>query len=81
MDLQGTQRMVLSRGNGQFWLGAPPEVSQFIFVFFHFVVLQLLLRKKRLFSFGYMENDRMLLTIIFTFEKIKFSSGNLRSLI
>jgi len=30
----------LTLGNGQVWLGAPPVVLQFIFVFFHFVVLQ-----------------------------------------
>jgi len=51
MDLQGMQSMVLTLGNGQIWLGAPPVDLQFIFVFFHFVVLQLPLRKKHLFSF------------------------------
>jgi len=51
MDLQGMQSMVLSFRNGQIWLGAPPAVLQFIFVFFHFVVLQLPLRKKYFFSF------------------------------
>jgi len=43
--------MVLTFGNGQIWLGAPPEVLQFIFIFFHFVVLQMPLREKHLFSF------------------------------
>jgi len=45
MDLQGMQSMVLTLGNGQSWLGAPPVVLQFIFVFFHFVVLQMPLRE------------------------------------
>jgi len=45
------QTLVLTPGNGQIWLGAPPVVLQFIIVFFHFVVLPLPLRKKRLFSF------------------------------
>jgi len=51
MDLQGMQSMVSNLGNGQIWLGAPPVVSQFIFVFFHFVVLQMPLREKHSFSF------------------------------
>jgi len=38
------QSMVLTLGNGQIWLGTPLRVLQFIFVFFHFVVLQLPLR-------------------------------------
>jgi len=47
MDLQGMQSMVLTLGNSQIWLGAPPVVLlQFIFVFFHFVVLQMPLREK-----------------------------------
>jgi len=45
MDLQGMQNMVLTLGNGQFWLGSPSVDLQFIFVFFHFVVLQIPLRK------------------------------------
>jgi len=49
MDLQGMQSMVLTLGNGQIWLGAPPVALQFIFVFFHFVVLQMPLREKRSF--------------------------------
>jgi len=51
MDLQGMQSLVLTLGNGQIWLGAPPVVLQFIFVFFHFVVLQLPLREKHSFGF------------------------------
>jgi len=51
MDLQGMQSVVLTLGNGQIWLGAPPIVLQFIAVFFHFVVLQMPLREKHLFSF------------------------------
>jgi len=51
MDLQGTQSMVLALGNGQIWLGIPPVVLQFIFVFFHFVVLQFPLREKHSFLF------------------------------
>jgi len=38
--------MVLTLGNGQIWLGAPQVVLQFIFVFFHFVALQMPLREK-----------------------------------
>ena len=45
------QSLVLTLGNGQIWLGAPPVVLQFIFVFFHFVVLQLPLREKHSFGF------------------------------
>jgi len=45
MDFQGMQSMVFTFGNGQIWLGAPPIVLQYIFVFFHFVVLQMSLRK------------------------------------
>jgi len=41
--------MVLTLGNGQIWLGAPPVVLQFIFVFFHFVALQMPLREKHSF--------------------------------
>jgi len=33
MDLQGMQRMVLTLGNGQIWLGTPPVVLQFIVVY------------------------------------------------
>jgi len=52
MDLQGMQSMVLTLGNGQIWLRAPLVVLlQFIFVFFHFVGLQMPLREKHLFSF------------------------------
>jgi len=51
MNLQGKQSMVLTLGNGQIWFGAPAVVFQFVFVFFHFVVLQLLLREKHLFLF------------------------------
>jgi len=40
------QSMVLTLGNGQILLGAPPVVLQFIFVFFHFVALQMPLREK-----------------------------------
>ena len=43
------QRMVLTLGNGQIWLGAPQVVLQFIFVFFHFVALQMPLREKHSF--------------------------------
>jgi len=50
MDLQGMQSIFLTLGNGQIWLGAPPILLQFIFAFFHFVVLQMLLREKHLFS-------------------------------
>jgi len=41
--------MVLTLGNGQIWRGAPLVVLQFIFVFFHFVVLQIPLREKHSF--------------------------------
>jgi len=51
MDFQVMQNMVLNLGNGQIWLGAPPIVLQFIFVFFHFVVLQTPLREKHSLSF------------------------------
>jgi len=51
MDLKGMQTMVLALGNGQIWLGIPRVVSQFIFVFFHFAVLQFPLRDKHSFSF------------------------------
>jgi len=43
------QSMILTLGNGQIWLGAPPVVLQFIFVFFHFVVLLFSLREKHSF--------------------------------
>jgi len=45
MDVQGMQSMVLTVGNGQIWLGAPPEVLQFILVFFHLVVCNCLFAK------------------------------------
>jgi len=45
MDLQGMQSMVLTLGNGQIWLGAPPVVLQFLFVFFHFMVCKCLFAK------------------------------------
>jgi len=45
------QSMVLTPGNGQIWLEAPLIVLQFIFVFFHFVVLQMPLREMHSFSF------------------------------
>jgi len=51
MDLQGIQTMVLAFGNGQIWLGTPLVVLQFIFVFFHLVVLQSCLHEKHSFSF------------------------------
>jgi len=35
----------MTPGNGQIWLGAPLVVLQFVFVFFHFVVCNLLLAK------------------------------------
>jgi len=38
MDLQGMQIMVFIPSNGQIWLGTPPVVLQYIFVFFHLVV-------------------------------------------
>jgi len=41
--------MVLTFGNGQIRLGAPPVELQFILVFFHFVVLQMPLREKHSF--------------------------------
>jgi len=48
------QSMVLTLGNGQIWRGAPLVVLQFIFVFFHFVVLQIPLREKHSFrSYSY----------------------------
>jgi len=43
------QSMVLTLGNGQISLGAPPVVLQFIFVFFHFVALQMPFREKHSF--------------------------------
>jgi len=46
MNLQGMKSMVLTGGNGQIWLGAPPIVLQFIFVFFHFVVCNFLFAKR-----------------------------------
>jgi len=45
MDLQGMQCMVLTLGNGHIWLGAPPVVLQYIFVFFHFVMCNFLFAK------------------------------------
>jgi len=45
MDLQGTQSMVLTLGNGQIGLGTPPVVLQFISVFFRFVVCNCLFAK------------------------------------
>jgi len=43
------QSLVLTLGNGQIWLGAPPVVLQLIFVFFHFVALQMPLREEHSF--------------------------------
>jgi len=37
--------MVLTLGNGKIWLGTPPVALQFVFVLFHFVVLQFLFEK------------------------------------
>jgi len=74
MDLQGMQSMVLTLGNGQVWLGAPPIELQFIFVFFHFVILQMSLREKHSFSFRHWENDRMLLTL--SIERNPFPAKN-----
>jgi len=51
MDLQVMQSMIVTPENGQIWLGAPPVVLQFIFVLFHYVVLQFPLREKHSFSF------------------------------
>jgi len=51
------QSMVLTFGNSQIWLGTPLLVLQFIFVFCHFVVLQLPLREKHSFSFRHCENE------------------------
>jgi len=51
LDLQGMQIMVLTLGNGQIWLGAPPIVLQFVFVFFHFVILQMPFHEKHSYSF------------------------------
>jgi len=45
MDLQGTQSMVLTLGNGQIWLGTCLVVLLFILVFFHFVVCNCLFAK------------------------------------
>jgi len=45
MDLQGTQNMVLTLGNGQIWLRTPPVVLQFILVFFHVMVCNCLFAK------------------------------------
>jgi len=39
------QNMVLTRGNGQIWLGTSPVVLQFILVFFHIVVCNCLFAK------------------------------------
>jgi len=51
MDLQRMESIVLTFGNGQIWLGTPVLLLQFIFVFFHFVVVQLPLCEKPPFSF------------------------------
>jgi len=51
MDLQGMQSIVLTSANGQIWLGTPPAVLQFIFVFFHLRGLQLPLHEKDSLSF------------------------------
>jgi len=45
MDLQGTQSMVLTLGNGQIWLGTSSRVLQFILIFFHFLVYNCLFAK------------------------------------
>ena len=45
------------------WNSSSSTALQFILLFFHFVVLQLLLQKTHWFSFRHRENDRMLLTM------------------